>query len=92
MPTELTNMLFGRNLITAKRKEERALKIAQQVMGSAVYGDSSNIALPLPSAKAVEGIRRISPKKDYASIRSIAVPPYSVSRFVEDIKNACFRL
>ena len=58
-----------------------------------LYGNPTpGISLPHLDASIVRGLRRrgITAKRDYNSIRAVAVPPYPLSRFLEDLRNANF--
>jgi hypothetical protein len=54
------------------------------------YGDSSGIVMPQVSLRALQGMRRkgISPKRNYSSVRAQVVPTYTISRFIEDLKQS----
>ena len=55
------------------------------------YGEAPGITLPpLTGRAATIGLRRISPKRDYNSVRASIVPLYTVSRFMNDLKGAKF--
>lgn len=114
VPVELLSMLFSANLLASKRKEDKRLRIATQVLDtgrdfavvdqddapahasapapaiSGPYGDSSGIAMPQVSLKALQGMRRkgITPKKDYNSVRAQVVPKYTIAHFIEDLKQS----
>jgi hypothetical protein len=101
VPTELNNMMFPKTLLSVKHKEEKKLAVAARLMDTGnsyavvddakPYGDPpAAIALPPLTTRVVRGLR-ISPKTDYESIRAQVLPPYTISRFLEDIKNARYR-
>ena len=102
VPAETLAVLFSANLLASKRKEEKRMKVAAQLLDtgrelvvsdgapSGPYGDSSGIVLPQVSARALQGLRRkgVTPKKDYNSVRAQVVPTYTISRFIEDLKQS----
>lgn len=98
VPPELLSMLFSANLLASKRKEDKRMAIANQLLDTGrdlavvdtvgPYGDSAGIEMPKVTTKALQGMRqrKISPKQDYESIRAQVVPTYTISRFVEALK------
>lgn len=91
VPNELLCMMFPNALMAAQRKEEKREAVAARLMSIRAYGDPpAAIDLPRLTAPVVEGMRRrgISPRVTYESIRSQVTPPYTISRFVEDLRAA----
>lgn len=108
LPSEVSSLIFPDSLISLQKREEKKLRIASNVLvtgrdytaddsapHAGPYGNPDPaISIPLPTSRAAAGLRRrgISPKKDYNSVRAIACPPYTLSRFLEDVKFGNFTL
>ena len=69
----------------------RFINVVDDAIAPAVatrYGDPTGIALPPLSTRAAQGMRRrgVASPKDFQTLRASAFPPYTINRFLEDMK------